>query len=100
MPRKLASLQSQLSALCWRRWLLRVANGGMELGLVLALALSAAFALDWTLRFNREQRGGMLVAVAFLVLWGLRKFVWPAVASRESVIDMALKVERWQRIDS
>jgi hypothetical protein len=72
----------------------------MELGLVLALALSAAFALDWTLRFNREQRGGMLVAVAFLVLWGLRKFVWPAVASRESVIDMALKVERWQRIDS
>jgi hypothetical protein len=72
----------------------------MALVLVLALALVAAFLVDFTFRFSREQRGISLACVALLAVWGLRKFVWPAVASCESVIDMALQVERRQQIDS
>ena len=100
MAQKLARLQSHLSALCWRRWFARLADGGMALALVVALAIVVDFLLDWTFRFGRGQRGVLLAAVVLLVLWGLRKFVWPAVASRESVIDMALQVERRQGIDS
>ena len=45
MPQKLASLQSQLSALCWRRWFLRVVYGSLAVAIALGLALAAAFAL-------------------------------------------------------
>ena len=72
----------------------------MALLLVIALALATDFLLDWTFRFGCGQRSVLLAAVGFVVVWGLRKFVWPAVASRESVIDMALLVERRQGIDS
>jgi hypothetical protein len=100
MPQKLASLQSQLSALCWRRWLLRVVYGSLAVAIALGLALAAAFALDWNFRYNRSERGALLVVVGALALWTLIKYVWPALVSRESVIDMALKVERRQQIDS
>ena len=92
MPQKLASLQSQLSALCWRRWFLRVVYGSLAVAIALGLALAAAFALDWNFRYNRSERGALLVVVGALAVWTLIKYVWPALVSRESVIDMALKV--------
>ncbi|MBI3865917.1 MAG: hypothetical protein HY290_28920 [Planctomycetia bacterium] len=100
MAQKLAGLNSRLSALRWRRWIARVADGGMALGLLLVALLAGEFLLDWEFRFGRGQRGVMLVAVGLLALWGLRRFVWPALASCESIIDMALAVERRQGIDS
>ncbi|HEY3963302.1 MAG TPA: hypothetical protein VGM05_02015 [Planctomycetaceae bacterium] len=100
MSQKLIGLQIHLSALCWRRWFARLADGAMAAVLVLALALAADFLLDWTFRFGRTERGVLLVAIVLLLAWGLKKFVWPALASRESVIEMALQVERRQGIDS
>src|SRR5436190_631650 len=90
MAQKLAELNSRLSALRWQRWTARVADGGMALGLLLVALLAGEFLLDWEFRFGRGQRGVMLVAVGLLALWGLRRFVWPALASCESIIDVAL----------
>ncbi|MBS0263389.1 MAG: hypothetical protein JSS02_15715 [Planctomycetes bacterium] len=93
-------MQSHLSALSRRRWLARTVFGAMAWGLTLLLVLVAAFALDWTFRFPREQRILVLAGFAGVALWAFRRWVWPALVTHESVIDLALQVERRQQIDS
>jgi hypothetical protein len=100
MPTKLARLNSQLSASCRRRWLARVIEGCLVLALALLVALVVDFLGDWTLRFNFGQRAFILAVFLLLAIAGLRRFVWPAVNSRETVIDRALAVERRRGIDS
>jgi hypothetical protein len=80
--------------------MLRVVDGGSVFGLVLLAALAVDFLCDWTFRFNLPQRGFLLALFVVLILWGMRRFVWPALASDETVIDLALAVERRQGIDS
>jgi len=79
---------------------MRVVYGGMALGLVVLLAIAADFLLDWLFLFSRAQRGLMLVVLASLAVWGIRRFVWPAIVKHETDIDLALLVERQQGIDS
>jgi len=50
--------------------------------------------------FQLPQRAFILAVFLLLALAGLRRFVWPAVNSRETVIDRALAVERRRGIDS
>jgi hypothetical protein len=58
------------------------------------------FLCDWTFRFSFGQRAFILAVFLLLALAGVRRFVWPAVISRETVIDRALAVERRRGIDS
>ena len=100
MPNQLTRVRNQLSASCRRRWLARVIDGCVVLALALLAALVVDFLCDWTLRFSFAQRAFILAVFLLLKLAGLRRFVWPAVISRETVIDRALAVERRRGIDS
>ena len=72
----------------------------MALATLLLVALAADFLLDWLFVFSRPQRGVLLAVFGGLAVWGLRRFVWPALSAREGDIDLALLVERQQGIDS
>src|SRR5262245_1981018 len=100
MPSKIAPLHAHLAALRRQRWGLRVVRGAMALGVLLLVALAVDFLVDWLFVLSRAQRGLLLVVLGGLGLWGLRRFVWPAVVARETDVDLALLVERQQGIDS
>lgn len=100
MVTRLAPLNSRLSALRRQRWLMRVVRGVMELALLLLAAIAVDFLLDWMFSFSRPQRGFLLLLLAALAVWGLRRFVWPGLVARETNIDLALLVEREHGIDS
>jgi hypothetical protein len=80
--------------------MVRIADGVAGLALVLLAALVADFLADWTIGFSRGQRLALLIAFVLLGLWALRRFVWPPLLAMESIIDLALQVERRQGIDS
>jgi hypothetical protein len=80
--------------------MMRVVRGVMELALLLLAAIAVDFLLDWLFSFSRPQRAFLLLLQAALALWGLRRFVWPALVARETNIDLALLVEREHGIDS
>jgi hypothetical protein len=100
MPSKIAPLHAHLAALRRQRWGLRMVQGGMALAVLLLASLAVDFLFDWLFVFGRLQRGVLLMALAGLALWGLRRFVWPSFLAHESDIDLALLVERQQGIDS
>ena len=100
MSRKLLGLHTRIAALSWRRWLFRTCNGALAVAFVLGLILAITFAFDWHFRWQLIEREIQLVAIVAVVAWSVRKFVWPELKSRESVVQLALQVERRQRIDS
>jgi hypothetical protein len=100
MRSKIAPLHAHLAALRRQRWGLRVVRGAMALGVLLLVALAVDFLFDWLLALSQAQRGLLLVVLGGLAVWGLRRFVWPAVIARETDVDLALLVERQQGIDS
>jgi len=100
MPAQLTALRSQLAALQRQRWLVRVADGVAGLTLTLLAALVVDFLGDWGMGFSRGQRLALLAGFVILALWGLKRFVWPPLLTVESIIDLALQVERRQGIDS
>src|SRR5262249_7559830 len=100
MSSKIAPLHAHLAALRRQRWGLRVVRGAMLLGVVLLVALAVDFLFDWLLTLSRAQRGVLLAVLWGLALWGLRRFVWPAIVARETDVDLALLVERQEGIDS
>ncbi len=100
MVSKIAPLHAHLAALRRERWVLRVVQGGLALGLLLLVAIPVDFLLDWLFLFSRAQRGFVLAVLAGLAAWGLRRFIWPAMVTYESAVDLALLVERQQGIDS
>lgn len=97
---QLARLRNELTAACRRRWLARVVEGSVKLALVLLVVLAVDFLSDVAYRFGFAQRVFLLAVFLGLALVALRRFVWPALAARESIIDLALQVERRRGIDS
>src|SRR6516162_2703830 len=100
MATKLAPLRSRLTTLRRQRWTQRVIHGAMAFAFLLLAALAADFLLDWMLAFSRPVRIVILGFFGGLSIWAFRKFLWPALAVRESDLDVALLVERCQGIDS
>lgn len=100
MPTKLATLRTRLADLRRRRWSLRVGSGACAAGVVLLWTFVADFFIDWTFNLNRLQRFVLLAACAGVGWWLWKKYVAPALARQESDLDMALLVERQQKIDS
>src|SRR5262245_66335493 len=84
MPSKIAPLHAHLAALRRQRWGLRLVRGAMALGVLLLVALAVDFLFDWLFVLSRAQRGLLLVVSGGLAVWGLARFVWPAVVARET----------------
>jgi hypothetical protein len=97
---KLQPLKSQLSALEHWRWLLRVATAAAGLSLAVLWSLAAFWLVDWLFEPDRLLRAILLLAALACVAWAWKRFVRPLLGWRESELEMALLVERQQRIDS
>jgi hypothetical protein len=96
---KLSYLRGRLGVLRRRRQMVRWGIALTALALALLLTLVAAFALDWFFDMTRLQRVITLLLGATILVWAYRRFAQPWFAIQETDIDMALLVERQQKID-
>ena len=99
MSAPLAILRSRLNRLRVKR---RAVRWGVAAATVAALVLTlliALFAVDFLADLNRAQRLVVIVATVVAGFFTLRRFVWPWLAVRESEIDVALLVDRQQRLE-
>ena len=97
---KLGALRSHLDALHRRRLKLRLATAWSGFAVAALWALLAAFAVDRAFTMNRPQRFVALLLVAGGLVWVWRRFILPLLRQKESVIDVALLVERGQAMGS
>ena len=97
---KLATLRSQLAGLRRARSAVRSATAWSSLAIALLWALAGIFVLDLLFELAVPQRIIVMLLGAIAVVWAGWRFTRPLLGHSESEIDMALLVERQQRIDS
>jgi hypothetical protein len=97
---KLQLLRDRLIELSRRRWRLRA--GAAAAGLLLALfwTLAAMFLLDWQFEFDKPQRVVLFAMGVAAWWWAWQRYSRPLLGRSEDELEMALLVERQQRIDS
>lgn len=100
MATKLGKLRSDLYRLRNTRRLLRWGNGLSLLTNAIVTILVIAFLADWLLLMTPAQRGVLLGLIVIAVVWALRRFTLPWFRQHDDVVELALAVEREQRIDS
>lgn len=83
-----------------RRLLARRALVVAQFGAVASSAMLAAFALDDAMRLPAAARAVMLCSGAGAAVWAGRRWLVPRWRSRESTVEMALLIERRQRLES
>lgn len=83
-----------------RRLLARRALVLAQFGAVASAAMLAAFAADYAMRLPAAARAGMLCAGVGAAVWASRRWLMPRWRSRESTVEMALLIERRQRLES
>jgi hypothetical protein len=99
-PNSLSELHRQLRTLWWKRTLVRIAAVGSRSALAILGGLLAVFALDLLFDMDRLQRAVAMMLALAGVVWSLRRFVWTFILRREDRTDLALLVERANRIDN
>jgi hypothetical protein len=97
---KLSRLQQQLAALGRRRSAARQCTAWASVATVVLWLLAVVFLVDWWLELTRGQRFVALLAVAGLTAWAFWRLARPWLGQRESLIDVALLVQRHRNIDS
>jgi hypothetical protein len=97
---RLAQLRRRLSRLKQHRRNVRRGAGYGGLAIALFSILASAFLVDWLLDLNRIQRAISLALCGSLLLLAFRRYTLPWLRRRETDLDMALLVERNERIDS
>ncbi len=97
---RLTTLRSRLADLRRRRQTVRWGTGYAALALAILSALAAAFLVDWTFELSKPARLLSLFACVGVVVWVARRFTLPYLGHHETDLDMALMVERQQKIDS
>ncbi len=97
---KLRSLRSRLGSLRRTRWFIRWASALAATALAVVVAGLAVFALDYLFELFVVQRVIVMAVAAVGVLAAAVVFIRPALATRESEIDIALQVERQHSINS
>lgn len=100
MTSRLEPLRTRLNDLRRKRWAARLAIGLAGLGVAVLWSLAILFLLDWLFEMNRLPRLILLAAAGGTVAYA---FVWltkPWLTAHESLIDMALLVERQQQLDN
>ena len=98
----LRPLRNRLSRLCRRRRRFRWATAASAVAIAALWALAGVFALDWYFQRNVDllQRVLLLALAAAGVIWAFVRFARPWLGKREDMTDMALLVQRQERIDS
>src|SRR6185436_14001534 len=97
---RLAPLRDRLADLRRRRAAVRWGAGVAALGLAMLWTLAVAFVIDWSLEMSKPQRLVMILAGIGIIVWAVRRFTLPWLKVTESELDMALLVERQQKLDS
>ncbi|HEY1067188.1 MAG TPA: hypothetical protein VGE52_13800 [Pirellulales bacterium] len=93
LRRKLQSLRAARSRVRWT-----AALAGWLLATLACLAV--VFLLDWSFTLDRYQRIGLEAVALGVIVWSAARCFGPALATRESLLDMALLVEKIHKIDS
>lgn len=83
-----------------RRLLARRALAAAQFSAVASWAMLAALAADYAMRFPAAARAVMLCAGAGAAVWASHRWLVPRWRSRESTVEMALLIERRQRLES
>lgn len=97
---RLSTLRSQLTALQQARWFVRAVVAGSALVIAALWSLVGILVLDIAFELPAPQRLVVIAIALGFVVWAGIRFTWPMLQVRESVEDMALLVERQQKIDS
>lgn len=97
---RLSTLRTQLSLLRQARWFVRFSVAVSALLIAALWALAGVLVLDLLFELPPPQRVVVMAIAAGLVIWAGVRFTWPVLQVRETVEDMALLVERQQKIDS
>jgi len=100
MATRLARLRQDLERLRLKRLQIRHGTGWAGLVNALAVILAVAFLADWGLDMSRPQRLILLLLVIGAAVWAFRRFTLPLLRQHEDLLEVALMVERQQRIDS
>ncbi len=100
MKTKLGSLRSRLVALRRARRTVRIGSAWSVVGTSVLWLLALAFLADWTFEMTIAQRVVLLLGCTVAFWWSLGRFATPFLGKGESVLDVALLVEKQQGIDS
>ena len=100
MKTKLGSLRSRLVALRRARRTVRIGSAWSVVGTSVLWLLALAFLADWTFEMTVAQRVVLLLGCTVAFWWSLGRFATPFLGKGESVLDVALLVEKQQGIDS
>jgi hypothetical protein len=97
---RLSTLRTQLSLLRQARWFVRLSVAVSAFLIAALWALVGILVLDLLFELPPPQRVVVMAIAAGLVIWAGVRFTWPMLQVHETVEDMALLVERQQKIDS
>jgi hypothetical protein len=97
---QLSPLRSRLNDLRRRRQAVRLGTGYAAIALAVLWCLAALFLVDWLLEMNKPQRIVAILACLGVIVWAARRYALPWLGQHESELDIALLVEKQQRIDS
>ena len=100
MQTQLRKLRDDLSRLQNTRRMIRWGNGFSMLVVAVIVTLLLAFVADVALDMSRLQRLVLLGLVLVTCVWAYKRFTKPWLDKSESLIEVALLVERQQQIDS
>lgn len=92
--RSLSGIRLILAGLRRRRAATRVLSGLLLVLLATAGMLTLLVGLDLFFHFSRVERIGLLAGFAALVVWCSVRWICPALAHRESEVQLALWIER------
>jgi hypothetical protein len=97
---KLATLKSQISSLRGQRARARSATAWSAVVLAVLWAFLAIFAIDWAFTLTLTQRLVVIAVAACIIAWVFRRKTLPWLQNHETDLDVALLVEKQQKIDS
>ncbi|MBI5760690.1 MAG: hypothetical protein HZA46_19400 [Planctomycetales bacterium] len=100
MSTRLQPLRTRLNDLRRKRWAARVSIGLAGLAVAVLWSLAILFVADWLLEMNRLPRLVLIATAVGTVAFAFVRLTKPWLMSRESLIDMALLVERQQKLDN
>jgi hypothetical protein len=97
---RLGTLRSQLAALRRARAAVRAATAWSSLATAVLWALAGILAVDLLFELAILPRLVLVLIAAGAVVWAYWRFTRPLVGQAETEVDMAILVERQERIDS